>query len=201
MLRLSVIIILYFLGTSCTPRNKVVESFHSNGQLNEQYTLTADSLIAGLYKRFSNSGILFEEANYIDGRLNGERKLYYPSGALEIKENYLNDMLNGSYTVFYENGKPLLESFYSENILAGTVKKYYKTGGIMEEVKFENNEENGPFVEYYENGNKKWEGTYLNGDNEFGLLLKYNKEGVLVRKMMCDSIAICRTIWESEEAE
>lgn len=185
---------------SCAPRNKVVKSYHTNGQLNEQYTITPDSVKNGVYTRYSNDGILREESNYVEGKLNGERKIFYPSGSLEIRENYSNNKLNGSYTVYHKNGNPLLESSYSENILAGIVKKFYESGAIMEEVQFENNEENGPFVEYYENGNKKWEGTYLNGDNEFGLLLKYDEEGVLVRKMMCDSIAICRTFWEIEES-
>ena len=66
---------------------------------------------------------------------------------------------------------------------------------------FLDNLENGPFVEYYENGNVQWSGTFLNGDNEVGELLHYSEDGVLIKKMWCDSAAICQTIWTREKGD
>ena len=82
--------------------------------------------------------------------------------------------------------------------MQGLIKSYYPEGPLKEEVTMVDNEENGPFTEYYKDGTKEWEGTYLNGDNEFGLLKHYNDKGVLIKKMMCDSLAICSTIWTLE---
>ena len=63
------------------------------------------------------------------------------------------------------------------------------------------NNENGPFKEYYPNGNIHWEGNYLNGDNEFGILNEYNEQGELIKKMDCDSMAVCKTIWTKENGD
>ena len=72
----------------------------------------------------------------------------------------------------------------------------------MEEVLFKDNEENGPFVEYYDNGEIEWKGSYLNGDNEFGILEQYDRTGVLIKKMECDSLGACITVWiKDEESE
>ncbi|MBK7701221.1 MAG: hypothetical protein IPJ39_22090 [Saprospiraceae bacterium] len=57
------------------------------------------------------------------------------------------------------------------------------------------NNENGPFTEYYENGQIHWKGTYLNGGNEFGLLEEAGFLGTMIKRMKCDSMAVCRTFW------
>ena len=57
------------------------------------------------------------------------------------------------------------------------------------------------FEEYYTNGKIKWKGSYRNGDHEYGLLEKYDSTGVLVKKMECDSLFICRTVWKKEGYE
>lgn len=64
-----------------------------------------------------------------------------------------------------------------------------------------NNEENGPFTEYHENGQKAWEGTFLNGDNEYGLLQQYDEAGTLIKKMNCDSLGVCTTIWTLKDGD
>ena len=48
---------------------------------------------------------------------------------------------------------------------------------------------------YYENGQIHWKGTYLNGDNEFGLLEEWDSLGTMIKRMKCDSMAVCRTFW------
>ena len=109
--------------------------------------------------------------------------------------------MNGPYIEFYPNGDTLLKTQYSNGVLSGIFTKYYASGQIEETVTFANNDENGPFYEYYENGILHWEGSYLNGDNEFGLLTEYNTEGVILKKMMCDSLAMCRSIWTLEKGD
>jgi antitoxin component YwqK of YwqJK toxin-antitoxin module len=90
---------------------------------------------------------------------------------------------------------------YNRGVLEGDVLKYYPEGAIMEKVSFKNNEENGTFEEYYNNGIVHWRGEYLNGPNEYGLLEEYDEQGILLKKMMCDSNAVCRTIWTKENGD
>ena len=104
--------------------------------------------------------------------------------------------MEGIYQTFYPDGTIKLEKHFQNNTLVGTIKVYHPNGNLKEEVTIENNTENGPFKEYHSNGKIHWQGTYLNGDNEFGLLEEYDSTGMLIKKMMCDSNAVCITIWK-----
>lgn len=187
-----------FLWTSC--KNNVIEVNYPDGGIYERYEFKGDSLKHGKYESFLPDGSLFEEAHYIDGQLDGQRTIY-KDGKAEIEEHYSSGQMSGAYTVFHPNGNKKLYKEYHNGVVNGTVKGFYPSGAIREEVVFENNIENGPFKEYHENGELKWEGTYLKGDNEFGLLKEYNEQGVLIKKMMCDEDAICTTIWKLENEE
>ena len=178
--------------------DKVIVSKYETGEKQEEYQYTGDSLKHGFYKRYSQGGILLEEAVYFEGKLNGERIIYNAKGKKEISEIYENDILNGPIKEFHENGKMKMLGIYTDNILSGTVSVFYPSGKLKEEVQFADNMEEGPFKEFHENGKLKWEGTYRGGDNEFGLLKEYNEEGELIRKMMCDERAICTTTWTKD---
>jgi len=178
---------------SCGKRiEKVKEDI---GELSKLYFIDKHGRIQGEFLTMYQDGTIMEKANYKDDMMEGERILYNEKGELEIKEFYKNGILDGPFKTYYSNGAIQFEADYNQGILEGKTTKYYQSGEKMEEVLFVENKEEGPFVEFYENGNKKWEGVYHNGDNELGLLLNYNEEGELVKKMMCDSMAICQTIW------
>jgi len=186
------------LALACSNK-KMVDTKHSNGQIMEQYTLNADQEKDGMYRSFYENGNKYEEANYSKGVLTGERKIYFQNGNIDIIEVYnQSGQLDGEYKAYHENGKLKVEKFYKNNLMEGVLKVYYPSGNIKEEVLLTNNTENGPFTEYFENGKIQWKGTYLNGDNEFGLLEEFDSTGTLIKKMECDSLAICRTVWKSE---
>lgn len=188
-----VFLLIVMVFASC--KDKIITSHYESGEKHEEYQYTGDSLKHGFYKRYSQGGILLEIANYVEGKLDGERILYNAKGEKEVSEIYANDVLNGPFKEFHPNGKMRFLGKYTDNVLSGTVNVFYPSGKIKEEVQFADNIEEGPFKEFHENGNIKWEGTYKNGDNEFGLLKEYNEEGELIRKMMCDERAICTTTW------
>ena len=174
-----------------------METYYPSGSLNESFYLNKDEKRQGPYTAYYENGVIKEESIYDSGILNGIRKLYFESGALEIEETYdKKGNQNGPYTVYFPSGVVQLEKTYHQNMIKGEIKVYYPSGKIKEEVSMDNNQENGPFTEFYENGTIHWKGEYLNGDNEFGLLEEFDSTGVLIKKMMCDSIAICRTIWK-----
>lgn len=186
-------IILSLAFGSCG--DKTIITQYESGEKYEEYQYTGDSLKHGWYKSYSPGGILIEESTYVDGKLDGPRRIFTDKGELEVTEHYSMDALEGTFKTYHTNGKVKLEGVYTENVLSGIVKGYYPTGELMEEVMFEDNQEQGPFKEYHKNGNLKWQGTYRNGDKEFGLLQEYDEEGQLIRKMMCDDNAICTTTW------
>lgn len=191
-----VFVLILVMVSSC--KDKIIVSNYESGEKQEEYQYIGDSLKHGFYKRYSQGGILLEDATYSEGKLNGERIIYNAKGEKEIIEIYENDILNGPINEYHPNGKLKLTGIYTDNVLSGKVSVYYPSGNLKEEVQFEDNVEEGPFKEYHENGNLKWEGNYRNGSNEFGLIKEYNEDGELIRKMMCDERAICTTTWTKD---
>lgn len=188
---------------SCNPTTlSKVEIRDSNSNLTEVYYIDRDSLKQGIYLNYYEGGrIPFEKSEYKNGVLDGIRTLFYKTGDIEIMEHYKKGKLHGPITTYHLNGKKSFEGNYIDGLLSGKVTTYYASGTRKEEVTFENNEENGPFLEYYENGALQWSGNYLNGDNEFGELSYFDSTGVLIKKMICDSNAICQTTWTLEKGD
>lgn len=179
-----------------------IDETDPEGIIRKVYFIDSDSLAQGTSWTFYENGIdTFERLHYLDGQIHGARILYYPNGIPEIVEHYDQGLLSGPVKTFFKDGTLAFESVYSDGVLEGRVVTYYPNGARKEEVTFEDNLENGPFVEFFANGKKSWEGTYLNGEYEIGLLTQYDSTGVVFKKMMCDSLAICRTIWTREKGD
>jgi len=189
-----------FLFASCS--NKEVIISYENGQKNEVYTVNEENQKDGVYKKYREDGSLLEESSYADGILNGTRKLYYDDGEkVEIEEFYKNGTMEGEHFVFYPSGKLMIESNYEDGKMNGLFIKFFESGDTAETVSFVDNEEMGPFTEYHPNGKIQWKGNYLNGDKEFGLLEQFDDQGTLIKKMMCDTLGVCQTIWTPEKGD
>jgi len=194
-------ILLLCLLTLCLigcKSNEFIEIKDENGNLIEKYEANKEKQKDGVAYTYFGDGSLQSEQNYHKGVLDGERKIYFKNGQVEIIELYDKGIIHGPYRVFYENGQANIEVDYTQGAMQGLLKRFYESGALMEEVVMVDNEENGPFKEYYENGQVQWNGQYLNGENEFGLLEQFDEKGTLVKKMMCDSFAVCQTIWTIE---
>jgi antitoxin component YwqK of YwqJK toxin-antitoxin module len=188
-------VFLLLCFSSCKRSTK---TFYKTGELQERFYTNDEGQKHGTYKRYHLNGKLAEEVNYENGLRQGKRVLFFEDGKVESESNYQNDLVNGISKVYYPSGEIKVEYPYINNVINGTFKKYFKNGTVMEEVTFANNQENGPFKEYYENGNLKWEGTFIDGDKEIGLLQEYAEDGTLVKKMMCDTLIKCQTIWHKD---
>lgn len=194
--------VMTILISSCQDKaNKIIFTFHENGEKFEEYQYIADSLKHGIYKQFSQEGVLVETAHYINGKLDGERIIYnFRTGVKEISEIYKNDLLDGRHIVFHPNGEIQSIGMYDKNVLSGMLRIYDTSGVMKDEFKFVNNFEIIDFKEYHENGNIKWEGTkrydhFFKIKKDYGLLKEYDEEGQLIRKIMCDENEICTTTW------
>ena len=186
----------------CFSDNSKIREYDEQGNLYREFSIDADSLIHGtLYTYYENGKDIFEQSEYNHGQLNGQRILYYPNQIPEIIEQYRNDTISDTLKVFYPNGQIKRRVPYQSGVRVGVLESFYPAGEIKERVSFENNLENGPFEEFYKNGFTKWKGTYLNGENEFGELLHFDSTGSMIRKMICDSLAICRTVWSTEQED
>lgn len=177
----------------------MVELRSDSGAIIERFQIDKDSIKHGEYLAFYEDGTTKEVAYYESGKLNGDRKIFYDNGQEEIVERYEKDIMVGPYKVYHKNGTLKLVVNFYDGVMEGPMKVYYSDGTLKEEVTMKNNNENGPFKEFHPNGQVHWEGYYLNGDNEFGELREYNEEGELIKKMECDSMAVCKTVWSIEQ--
>ena len=178
---------------------KTVEQLNDDGKVEEKYSVNKKTQKKeGKLFRYYKDGSVFEESNYKNDLLNGERKMYYENGKIQILENYIDGEFDGPYFTYHQNGKVDNEGVYTAGMMQGKWKRFYDNGQLREEVLFKDNQENGPFIEYYENGKLKAEGAYLDGDNEHGELKMYDETGTLVKKMDCNR-GVCRTTWKAEE--
>lgn len=200
--------VLFFVCTlmACSSDLETVESKDELGYTIKFTRSKKDFSKQGVYTKLFPNGGLYEQANYVNDTLHGERKLFYENGNIEVLENYNMGKFISPYKSYFENGNLQQEGFYENNIAVGEWKKYYGNNQLMEVVTLVENEENGPFKEFYENGNKKAEGEYkgfdtdMNRPREHGLLLMYDESGTLTRKMNCN-MGICRTIWTLENGD
>ena len=189
------IVVISVFFSSC---KKSVKTYFDTGELKEVIEITDDSLRNGKYIRYHISGKVAEEVLYEKGMVKGVKKLFFENGKVEQESNYEGGQMNGFHKVYYESGKIKVDASVVNGQFSGPFKKYYENGQLEEVVTFVDDIENGSFEEFYQNGKLKWKGTYLNGDNEFGLLEHFDSTGVLVKTMNCDSMAVCRTTWKKE---
>ncbi len=194
------VLLFSFIFVSCAPKEVTIS--YKDGQPNEVYTVNDDDQKHGSYKKYREDGSLEEESNYNNGKLSGKRKIYFPKAdQIEIEELYQDGVMHGEHIIYYPSGKKMIESAYVNGKMEGLFTKYFEDGNIMEVVTFKDNLENGPFKEYYSNGQVQWEGSFLEGDKEFGLLTQFDEQGQVMKKMMCDSLGVCQTIWTPEKGD
>jgi antitoxin component YwqK of YwqJK toxin-antitoxin module len=163
---------------------------------NLTYSIFAGSEVKhGTVERTSPKGVLLEQMEYVNGKLEGLRILYTAKGDTQIVETYRHGVFEGPYKLYHPNGKLKTLGQYLNNSMDGTWNQYYETGVLKESVTFDNNLENGPFKEYHPDGKLSVEGTYQNGDTEQGPLKFYDKNGVHIKTMDCKK-GICKTVWK-----
>ena len=68
------------------------------------YFIDKDSLIQGIALELTKSGDTVSISNYLDGKLNGTRKIFGQKGNLIILENYKTDVFHGPYITYFEDG-------------------------------------------------------------------------------------------------
>jgi antitoxin component YwqK of YwqJK toxin-antitoxin module len=151
----------------------------------------------GVLQQFDPQGRLVMEENYLDGRLEGKRRIYTPEGTVIVEENYKADKFDGDYTTYDSTGVISGKGQYIDGAMNRAWFLFYPNGKVKEVVTFVDNAENGPFREWYESGKPKASGEYLNGDNEHGTLHLYAETGELERVMNCDQGA-CLTFWTAD---
>ena len=90
----------------------------------------------GTVKWYYENGNLFQDVNYKNGVLFGDRKVYFENGKLKNETTYKNGEIDGEWKEYYENGNTRETGTYEKGEKEGLWKYFYKNGKLKEEGKF-----------------------------------------------------------------
>lgn len=92
----------------------------------------------GKWLYFQADGLtIMSEENYVNGLLDGQRKVFYKSGQLSDDMTYKNGKLQGKVFQYAENGQVIKEEFYVDDVKNGKATYRDASGKITQEGEFE----------------------------------------------------------------
>jgi antitoxin component YwqK of YwqJK toxin-antitoxin module len=136
----------------------------------------------GIWRFFHDNGLVKDEFNYIDGKINGNFKSFNELGKIKTEGSIKNDKIEGLYTSYYENGKISDQGIYVNGKKNGLFKKYFQSGILQAEVNYKDDLIDGLVRKYFENGNLETEGNFT-GDLANGVFKTYDQNGKLLSEV------------------
>lgn len=127
-------------------------------------------------------GNRFEEF-YINGKLEGERKIYNSNDQLWRHEFYRNGQLEGEYKSWHENGRPDTREFYRNGQLEGKMEEWYINGNIRMYAFYREGKREGISKKWHDTGGLLEKESYLNGERE-GARKVWSTDGLLYASMI-----------------
>jgi len=99
--------------------------FRELRKLRELYQHPETEYVNEIRQEFYSNGQKEIEETYVNGMLNGERKIWYPNGILFCKQYYINDTLDGKSEWFYPTGQIYDEDYYLKGKRCNVSRIYY----------------------------------------------------------------------------
>lgn len=145
---------------------KIVKSYiFKSGIIIGEGIIDASGFRQGSWKEFFESGELYGEGNYIDGKKTGEWKFFYRYGKSEQIGKYnASGKPEGTWKWFYESGNIKREEQLKNGIANGFFQELSDSGKVIVKGNFIDGEEDGEW--FYEVNDDKVIGTYVNGKKE-----------------------------------
>lgn len=104
------------------------------------------------------------EGRVVNKQFDGEWKYYHEDlPSIMTLEPYINGRLNGVRKVFYKSGKIAEETTYKDGIKNGTYKSYAENGILLEESLYKNGQYDGNAVYRNPSNEITGQGLYKNG--------------------------------------
>ncbi len=138
----------------------------------EQYR---DDKLNGLVQRYKN-GRMTEEANYLNGRLNGQLRRWDFNGNLGLEENYSSGQLNGEST-YFENGIVLRKGTYLNGAKNGMFTENNRKGLLLRHTWYTRGREDSVHS-YHPNGKIAIRKTSMSGITLTETYEEFNEGGI-----------------------
>ena len=104
---------------------------------------------------------------------------YYYSGRKQGDGIFLNGKVNGHRKLYYQNGIVSSERDYKDGIENGFEIEYYEDGSMKQKGEFVNGKENGIWDMYFPNGQIKQKSNFVNGEMDGETTVYYSTGKVL----------------------
>lgn len=103
--------------------------------------------------KFYNEGTekLISTETYVNGKINGVKKVYFPGGKVAEEVTYVNGIMEGPYKQYNEKGTVLEESVYKNDKLNGPVTYRDARGEVASKGQFVDNRKTGKW-QFFEKG-------------------------------------------------
>ena len=143
----------------------------------KEYRSRADSLkqIPSSKQMERKNGVFLFHSTPFSGRFID----YYYSGKKQGEGRFLNGRVNGHRKMYYQNGKKSIERDYKEGIENGYEIEYYEDGSLKQKGEFVNGKENGIWDMYFPNGQIRQRSNFVNGAMDGETTVYYSTGKVL----------------------
>ncbi|MBA3602834.1 MAG: toxin-antitoxin system YwqK family antitoxin, partial [Parachlamydiaceae bacterium] len=118
------------------------------------------------------------EANYSEGKLDGEAVEYNEAGTKIASAFYSKGQKEGITALYSPNGCLHITAEFKNNRQTGPAYEYSRTGKILKEAYFTDDLHNGPEKIYFDNGKLAALNSFKEGKFH-GLCQTWNREGIL----------------------
>jgi antitoxin component YwqK of YwqJK toxin-antitoxin module len=156
---------------------KYEDGFYEIKQLKKIYQHSNVKYENESHLEFYKNGKKEIEEKYLNGKLNGERKIWYPNGNLYCKQTYINDTLDGKSVWFYESGQIYDEDYFLKGKPCNVSRLYFESS-----------------KDY---SNKKLQTQYETVFDSFGeaiLSREYTQQGKIYKEVTIDPIKKFKTV-------
>ena len=152
------------MGIFDSIKKKLKKNIENSNGLNEKYFwgylryrfYKKNDLFHGKHIEFFENGKIKQEADYLDGKKNGDFKIYYESGQIKTECSFINNLQHGKTISYYKTGQVKTECSFINNLQHGKTISYYKTGQVFRKFQMEQGEIIGIVQEFFKNGNIKF---------------------------------------------
>lgn len=132
---------------------------------------------------YNQKGNKVSEGNVVNKLFEGEWKYYHEdSPQIMTTEFYINGKLNGIRKVYYKSGKIAEETTYKNGVKEGQYKKYTEEGVVLEESIYKNDVYDGLAIYRDPIGKIESQGLYKNGKKS-GIWKFWKGEKVISQNM------------------
>lgn len=138
--------------------------YFSNSTQQKETTIYQKGSKEGRSIDYYKNGLIKNEENYTNDKLNGKLTNYYSVGGKFCDLEYVDGEYNGMQTCYYSDGTKRHEISYLNGELHGVSNYYFTDGTLSKSINYSKGKLDGAWKEYFENGTLKLETYYKNDE-------------------------------------